>query len=78
MVKKNNDIEDEPDFAPEENENEESYEDQIDGDIDEFVESIVGVGLFKEIFDEVLDIPSDKIFITYDEVEVWGWNKVNF
>lgn len=39
MVKKNNDIEDEPDFAPEENENEESYEDQIDGDIDEFVDS---------------------------------------
>ena len=31
-----------------------------------------------KIFDEVLDIPSDKIFITYDEVEVWGWNKVNF
>jgi len=30
------------------------------------------------IFAEVLDIPSDKIFITYDEVEVWGWNRINF
>ena len=30
------------------------------------------------IFEEVLEIPSDKVFITYDEVEVWGWNKANF
>lgn len=30
------------------------------------------------IFEEVLDIPRDKVFITYDEVRNWGWNGQNF
>lgn len=41
----------------------------------------VYVKLTKElcnIFEEVLEIPADKVFITYDEVKVWGWNGENF
>lgn len=30
------------------------------------------------LLEEVLEIPSDKVFITYDEIEVWGWNGENF
>lgn len=30
------------------------------------------------LLNEVLEIPRDKIFITYDEVENWGWNGENF
>jgi len=30
------------------------------------------------IYQEELEIPTDKIYITYEEVETWGWNKRNF
>jgi phenylpyruvate tautomerase PptA (4-oxalocrotonate tautomerase family) len=30
------------------------------------------------LFQEELEIPADKIYITYDEVETWGWNNQNF
>lgn len=30
------------------------------------------------LLEEVLEIPRDRVFITYDEVEVWGWNGENF
>lgn len=30
------------------------------------------------IFQSELDIPSDKIYIVYDEVKTWGWNSKNF
>lgn len=31
-----------------------------------------------EIVSEELDIASDKIYVKYEEVSVWGWNGVNF
>lgn len=31
-----------------------------------------------KIYDEVLQIPSDKVYVTYQEVEYWGWNGMNF
>lgn len=31
-----------------------------------------------EIYDEVLQIPSDKVYVTYQEVQHWGWNGMNF
>lgn len=31
-----------------------------------------------DIFNEELAIPVDKIYITYEEVETWGWNRQNF
>lgn len=31
-----------------------------------------------DIYDEVLKIPGDKIYITYEEVQNWGYNKFNF
>lgn len=31
-----------------------------------------------DIFNEELTIPADKIYITYKEVETWGWNNRNF
>ena len=30
------------------------------------------------IYNEVLGIPKDKIYIKYEEVSDWGWNGVNF
>ena len=31
-----------------------------------------------QIYEEVLGIPQDKIYIKYEEVEHWGWNGANF
>lgn len=31
-----------------------------------------------DIFEEELKIPSDKVYVTYDEVSNWGWNGSNF
>jgi len=31
-----------------------------------------------DIYNEVLGIPKDKIYIKYEEVSNWGWNGVNF
>ena len=31
-----------------------------------------------EIYQEVLDIPGDKIYVKYEEVSNWGWNGGNF
>ena len=31
-----------------------------------------------EIVCEELSIASDKIYVKYEEVSVWGWNGVNF
>jgi len=30
------------------------------------------------IYNEVLDIPKDKIYVKYEEVSHWGWNGMNF
>lgn len=30
------------------------------------------------IFHSELDIPSNKIYVVYDEVKTWGWNGMNF
>ena len=30
------------------------------------------------IFKEELNIPSDKVYVTYQEIENWGWNGNNF
>ena len=30
------------------------------------------------IYEEVLGIPQDKIYVKYEEVEHWGWNGSNF
>ena len=30
------------------------------------------------IFNEELGIPADKIYVTYQEIENWGWNGNNF
>lgn len=30
------------------------------------------------IYHDVLDIPGDHIYVTYEEVENWGWNGGNF
>lgn len=31
-----------------------------------------------EIFNEELQIPKDRIYVKYEEVEHWGWNSGNF
>lgn len=31
-----------------------------------------------DIFNEVLSIPKDKIYVKYEEVSTWGWNGRNF
>ena len=31
-----------------------------------------------KIFNEVLQIPSDKIYVTYQGIKEWGWNGSNF
>ena len=31
-----------------------------------------------QIYEEVLGIPQDKIYIKYEEVEHWGWNGAKF
>jgi phenylpyruvate tautomerase PptA (4-oxalocrotonate tautomerase family) len=35
-------------------------------------------GKITEIVSEELNISSDKIYVKYEEVTVWGWNGVNF
>lgn len=31
-----------------------------------------------DIYNEVLSIPKDKIYVKYEEVSTWGWNGSNF
>lgn len=31
-----------------------------------------------DIFNDALAIPTDKIYVNYEEVETWGWNRRNF
>lgn len=31
-----------------------------------------------KIYEEILDIPQDEIYIKYEEVSQWGWNGANF
>ncbi len=33
---------------------------------------------FCSLVEAELKIPSDRIYVKYEEVEKWGWNKVNF
>lgn len=35
-------------------------------------------GAVCQIFSEELGIPSDRIYVKYEEVEHWGWNSSNF
>lgn len=35
-------------------------------------------GAICNIFEQELEIPSDKIYITYEEISSWGWNGSNF
>ena len=35
-------------------------------------------GVICEVFKELLDIPPSAIYVTYHEVNDWGWNGANF
>ena len=35
-------------------------------------------GSICKIINEELDVPYDKIYVKYEEVEYWGWNGRNF
>ena len=31
-----------------------------------------------DLLGEALDIPCDRVYVKYEEVDHWGWNKMNF